>query len=71
MGYSYEDVKEIFTDIGLKAPLLLIGTQTAFDTVDEVTQEKIAKAMREMEVPEPAEGLTKSPDDGKEDLPFS
>ena len=71
MGYSYEDVKEIFTDIGLKAPLLLIGTQTAFDTVDEVTQEKIAKAMREMEVPEPAEGFTKCPDDGKDDLPFS
>ena len=70
MGYSYENVKEIFTDMGLRAPLLLIGTEAAFDAVEEVTQEKIAKAMREMEALVPAEESSVRPD-GEDDLPFS
>ena len=69
MGYSYEDVKTIFTDIGLKAPLLLIGTQAAFDAVGEVTQEKISKVMREMEAPKPAEGYSECPEED-DDLPW-
>jgi len=70
MGYGYENVKEIFTDIGLKAPLLLIGTEAAFDAVEEATQKKIAKAMGEMaEVLEPAEESVRKTD-GEDDLPF-
>ena len=67
MGYGYENVKEIFTDIGLKAPLLLIGTEAAFDAVEEATQKKIAKAMGEMaEVLEPAEKSARKTD-GEDD----
>ncbi len=68
MGYGYENVKEIFTDIGLKAPLLLIGTEAAFNAVEEVTQEKIVKAMREMEARKP-EKFMKRPDE-ENNLPF-
>ena len=41
MGYGYEDVTSIYTDIGLKAPLKLVGTEAAFNTVGEVVQEKL------------------------------
>lgn len=47
MGYGYENVKEIFTDIGLKVPSLLVGSEAAFDTVAEVTQERVAEIMNE------------------------
>ena len=49
MGYGYEDVINIFTDIGLTAPLLLVGTEAAFEAVKEAASERIAKAMDEME----------------------
>ena len=49
MGYGYEDVIKIFTDIGLKAPLLLVGTEAAFEAVEEAASERVAKAMDEME----------------------
>ena len=49
MGYGYEDVINIFTDIGLTAPLLLVGTKAAFEAVKEAASERIAKAMDEME----------------------
>ena len=48
MGYGYEDVCSIFTDAGIKAPLLLVGTKAAFDTVGEVTQEKWAEMIKNM-----------------------
>ncbi|MBR0409451.1 MAG: hypothetical protein IJI25_00400 [Eubacterium sp.] len=48
LGYSYENVKGIFTDIGLKAPLLLVGSEAAFDITSEVTQERRADIMKEM-----------------------
>lgn len=48
LGYSYENVKEIFTDIGLKAPLLLVGSKVAYDITSEVTQERRADIMKEM-----------------------
>ena len=74
MGYGYEDVCSIFTDVGIKAPLLLVGTEAAFDTVGEVTQEKMAETIRSMPVPEPTdafkEWLEKHGDD-EDDLPFS
>lgn len=36
LGYPYDYVKEIFTDIGLKPPLSLIGTETAYKLRGEV-----------------------------------
>ena len=41
MGYGYDDVTDIFTDIGLKVPLMLTGTEAAFDAVGDVVQEKL------------------------------
>lgn len=73
-GYGYENVEEIFTDVGIKAPLLLVGTETAFNVIGEATQEQIAEAMKNLpfletdgdfETWKGEEGL---PDD---DLPFN
>ena len=50
LGYGYRDVEEIFTDIGIKAPLLLVGTEAAFDTVGEVARERVAEVMNELPV---------------------
>ena len=46
LGYGYEDVCSIFTDAGIKAPLLLVGTEAAFDVVGEVTQERVRELMK-------------------------
>ena len=48
MGYGYKDVEAIFTDAGIKAPLTLVGTETAFDTVGQMAQEKLAEIMKSM-----------------------
>lgn len=48
MGYGYEDVKGIFVDIGLNLPLMLVGTESAFDMVGSITQKKMADALRNM-----------------------
>lgn len=72
MGYGYEDVCSIFTDAGIKAPLLLVGTETAFDTVGEVAQEKMAEAIKNMSVPEPTDAFKEwLEEDEEDDLPFS
>ena len=64
------DVKEIFTDIGLRAPLLLVGTEAAFDTVEEVARKRMAEAMNKMEIPKASKEFTEGPDED-DDLPFS
>ena len=73
-GYGYKNVEEIFSDVEIKAPLLLVGTETAFDVIGEAAQEKIFEAMKNLPVPEPdgdfetwegEEGLS------EEDWPFS
>ena len=71
LGYGYKDVTGIFTDIGIKAPLLLVGSETAFDTVGEVMQKKLR------EMPNPFDNMGGGlehfrdiPDDAG-DLPFS
>ena len=72
MGYGYEDVCSIFTDAGIKAPLLLVGTEAAFDTVREVTQENMAEAVKNMPVPEPTDAFKEwLEEDEEDDLPFS
>lgn len=48
LGYSYEYIKEIFTDIGLKVPLMLVGSKAAYDITSEVAQERHADIMKEM-----------------------
>ena len=70
MGYGYENVKEIFTDIGLRVPLLLVGTEAAFDTVEEVARKRMAEVMNEMEIPKASKEFTEGPDED-DDLPFS
>lgn len=71
MGYGYEDVCRIFTDVGIKAPLLLVGTEAAFDTVGEVAQEKMAEAVKNMPVPEPTDAFKEWLEEDEDDLPFS
>ena len=72
MGYGYEDVCSIFTDAGIKAPLLLVGTEAAFDTVGKVTLEKMAEVMKSMLGPEPSEEFKRWLEEhGDDDLPFS
>lgn len=73
MGYGYEDVCSIFTDAGIKAPLLLVGTETAFDTVGEVTQKNMAEAIKNMPVPEPTDAFKEwlEEEEEEDDLPFS
>ena len=48
LGYSYEDVCNIFTDCGIKAPLQLVGTNAAFDVAGGVAKEHVAKVMEKM-----------------------
>ena len=71
LGYGYKDVTGIFTDIGMKAPLLLVGTETAFETVGAAVREKL----KEMSSPfdnmgRGMEGFQDIPDN-TDDLPFS
>ncbi len=40
LGYKYDNVREIFTDIGFKAPLSLIGTETAYNLRGEVVMKQ-------------------------------
>ena len=47
-GYGYKNVEEIFSDVGIKAPLLLVGTETAFNVIGEATQEQIFEAMKNL-----------------------
>ena len=74
LGYGYKDVQEIFTDIGIKAPLLLVGTEAAFDTVGEITQERVAEVMNELPLfSDDFDIKKKMKEDGitEDDLPFS
>ena len=47
MGYSYDDVCEIFTGAGLKAPILLVGTKAAYDTMCENVQQTLEDRARQ------------------------
>jgi len=47
----------------LRLSLLLVGTEAAFDTVETVTRERMAKVMNEMEVPKPPEAFITPPDE--------
>ena len=47
LGYGYKDVCSIFTDIGIKAPLLLVGTEAVFDLCGENARERQKQAMEE------------------------
>lgn len=43
LGYGYSDVCSIFTDAGIKAPLLLVGSETAYEIRGDVVKERVAK----------------------------
>ena len=66
MGYGYENVTEIFTDIGIRAPLLLIGNNAAFDARAEAFMEEHRKYMERLDAV--ARTSFVLPED--EDLPF-
>ena len=71
LGYSYQDVYSIFTDAGIRAPLLLVGTETAFQTAEEAEQE-----MRLLNAEKLLDGIKGDGDDHTDaiddsDLPFS
>lgn len=71
LGYGYKDVIGIFSDAGIKAPLLLVGSETAFDTVGEVVQENMRIASPfDDKMFEGLEGFGDIPDDIG-DLPFN
>ena len=74
LSHFAQNVEEIFSDVGIKAPLLLVGTETAFNVIGEATQEQIFEAMKNLpflesdgdyETREGEEGLS------EEDWPFS
>ena len=71
LGYGYKDVECIFTDIGLSAPLLLVGTEAAFDVVGETVQGKMEEAMKDFTIPGIDEELMKRIEADKDELPFS
>jgi len=72
-GYGYKNVEEIFSDVGIKAPLLLVGTETAFDVIGEATQEQIFEAMKNLPFLESDEDFETWAEEGlsEEDWPFS
>ena len=66
-GYAYKNVLDIFSDIGIKAPIRLVGTETAFNTVGEISRET-------MRIENPFdEGFVRDEEEDydDEDLPFS
>ena len=77
MGYGYEDVCSIFTDVGITAPVKLVGTEAAFDTVGGVAAERMREAVNSLLVPEPTGEFKKMLDafkelpEGEDDLPFN
>ena len=42
LGYGYENATEIFTDIGLKAPKMLVGTQAAYEIREEIFRKQMS-----------------------------
>ena len=70
-GYSFKGstvLPQIFSDIGLKAPMLLVGSETAFDLGGEVIQKRMTETMDKLWDDMSIEDET--PMD-IEDLPFS
>lgn len=47
-GYGYEYTCEIFKDIGLKPPLLLLGTKEANRIANEITAQRVAEEMEKL-----------------------
>lgn len=71
LGYGYKDVEGIFTDIGVSVPLLLVGTEAAFDAVGETVQGKMEEAMKDYGIPDIDEELMKQIEADEDKLPFS
>lgn len=70
-GYGYDYTCGIFTDIGMKAPLLLVGTREANRIANEETQKKVMESLDQMLANVmPPKGRTVEPDEDDE-LPFS
>ena len=68
MGYSYENIAEIFTDPGYEVPLHIIGTKAAY----ELREENMKEQMRQMPFPTfPNTDPPKLPEDNDNTLPFS
>ena len=71
LGYGYKDVTDIFTDIGIKPPLLLTGSEAAFDTVGETVQKKMAEAMENLPFSELSDEFREIPEEIDDELPFN
>lgn len=71
LGYGYKDVTGIFTDIDIEAPLLLVGTEAAFDVVGETMQGKMEDAMKDFDIPGFDDDLAKRIEADRDKLPFS
>ncbi len=47
-GYGYDNVCEIFEDIGYRPPLMLLGSKEAAKIRNEVAKEKYHKAAQDL-----------------------
>ena len=68
-GYGYKYVVELFEDINLKAPMLLIGTESAHQIVNKMAMERYNELMNKMFDGANAAENSWNPDD--DNLPFS
>lgn len=68
-GYGYKYVVELFEDINLKAPMLLIGTESAHQMVNKMAMERYNELMNKMFDGANAAENSWNPDD--DNLPFS
>ncbi|MCD8073924.1 MAG: hypothetical protein LUF27_02605 [Lachnospiraceae bacterium] len=73
-GYGYDYTCDIFRDIGLKSPLLLLGTKEANRIANEVSAKRAMEMMNKLGsklLGTDEQGLHLPDDLGDEDLPFS
>jgi len=73
MGYGYDYTCEIFSDIGMKPPIMLVGTKEGNRIANEVAAKKFAEKMADIIPSVPADDkYMQIPDDiPDEDLPFN
>ncbi len=70
LGYGYDYASEIFTDIGMKAPLLLLGTREANRIANEASRMKTIDLLAGLKT-QSREDKWMEADPDEEDLPFN
>lgn len=72
-GYGYDHACEIFTDIGIKAPLRLVGTREANRVANEESRKRVAEILNNMFPVDHSSDTKKlrNADWDDDDLPFS